>query len=131
MYIIDCTEAAEMCSNLQPFLNVIKLFLQILRWSVPLLLVVLGTIDMFKAVTKADDEKVVTEARKAFVKRLIYGVLVFLIPFFVNLILGLVEDTIPSNDDSVSATTWISCWNENVDMSSCTNIYEKTETESK
>ncbi len=124
MYILNCTEAAEMCNNLQPFLNIIKLLLQIIGWSVPILLVILGTIDMFKAITKADDSKVVNEARNAFIRRLIYGTIIFLVPFFVNLILELVGDNFPS-EDSITATTWVSCWNETIDMSSCTNIYDK------
>ena len=124
MFILDCTEAAEMCSNLQPFLNVIKLLLQFIRWSVPILLVILGSIDMFKAITKANDEKAVNDARNAFIRRLIYGVVIFLVPFFVNLILELVGNAFPS-EDSVTATTWVSCWNETIDMSSCTNIYDK------
>ena len=123
MYILDCSEAVELCANLQPFLNIIKLFIKFLCWSIPILLLVLGTIDMFKAITKAGDEKAVTEARNTLIKRLIYGVLIFLVPFFVNIILEMVGDAIPG-EDTITPTSWIACWNDEVDTSECSNIYD-------
>lgn len=134
MYILDCTEAAELCKNLQPFLNIIKVFLQILRWSVPVLLIALGSFDMFNAVTKAEDEKVLQDARRKLIKRIIYGIIVFLVPFIINLIFELIDNKIP-NEDAVTSSTWISCWNDTVEgMNDCSDIYapekEKTPDES-
>lgn len=124
MFILDCTAAEEMCSNLQPFLNVIKVFLEILRWTVPILLIIFGSIDMFNAVTKADDEKVIQDSRRKFIKRIIYGVVVFIVPFLVNLVMELIDEGIGNeNNDEVTATTWVSCWNEKINISNCSDIY--------
>lgn len=105
------------CCELQPFLKILKLVISILQFSIPLLLIVLGTFDMFKAVTSGD-EKVISDVRSGFIKRIIYGVIIFLVPFFVSLILNLVNDALISDDGLVKSTTWIDCWQGNV---SCSN----------
>ena len=81
MFILDCTETVQMCCDIRPFLKIIRLVISIIQWSVPLLLIVLGTIDMFKAVVKAD-ENATKEAQNTFIKRLLYGVVIFLVPFW-------------------------------------------------
>lgn len=127
MYVLECTEAAEMCKNLQPFLNIIKILLEILRWTVPILLIVFGSIDMFNAVTKADDEKILQDARQKLIKRIIYGIVVFLVPLIVNLVMDLVEEAGIKDENSITATTWVSCWNDSIDTSGCSDIYAPKE----
>ena len=131
MYILDeCTEAAELCKNIEPFLNVVRIFLDIVCWSIPIILIIMGSIDMFKAVTKADDEKILQDARRKLVMRIIYGVAVFLVPFIINLIFEVLDGILPK-DDIVNGTTWISCWNGTIEgMDSCSDIYapEKEQT---
>lgn len=77
--------------------RVIK-FLQIL---IPIALILWGTIDMGRAVI-AGDEKKIKERQKPFIWRLVSAVIVFLIPYFVTLAIGLFVDD--SNQD------WKSCW---------------------
>lgn len=127
MLILACDETLQMCYNMRKILLVVQEFIKILQWSVPLILLVLGTLDMFKAVTKGDDQKAVQDATKNFVRRLISGVIIFLIPFAIKVILGLVENNIGSND-GVKATSWVSCWqhvSEDSFFSGCDNIYKK------
>ena len=134
MFILSCNETVQMCYNAKKILIIVKTFVKLLQWSVPLLLVFLGTWDMFKAVTKASDQKAVQDATKSLIRRLVAGLIVFLVQFFVRLVLGLVERNIVSNGD-VSSTSWISCWN-NVDkanssyFSGCNNIYNRSTTSS-
>ena len=129
MFIIDCNETVQMCYNMRKLLVIVKTLIQVIQWSVPLVLVFMGTWDMFKAVTKADDQKVVQDATKSFTRRLIAGVVVFLVPFLVRLVLNFVDQNIISDGD-VSSTSWVSCWN-NVDkknsnyFSGCSNIYNR------
>ena len=122
MYILDCSAAEEMCTNLQPFLNVIKVLFGIVRWTVPIVLIVFGTIDMFKTVTKAEDEKSIQDARRSLIKRIIYGVVVFLVPLIVNIVMELIDEGVTTTDE-VTATTWVSCWNNTIDTSKCDDIY--------
>lgn len=49
----------------------------IIRIIIPIIIIVLGILDLGKAVM-AGEEKVVKEAQKSFIKRLIYGVAIFL-----------------------------------------------------
>ena len=135
MLIADCQEAVQMCCNMRPFLKILRLVISIIQWSVPMLLIVLGTIDMFKAVANPD-EKVIKDARTSFMKRLLYGVIIFLVPFFVRLILNIVSDNIiKDNNELTSATAWIKCWTNsdndsemNAYCSNCKDIYESEDT---
>ncbi len=133
MFILDCDEIKQMCYNVQPILYVVKYIINVLQWTVPLILIVLGTWDMVKAVTKAEDEKAISEARSNLIKRIIYGVVIFLVPFFVSFILGLIESNINLEDDNLP-TAWIECWNNANDIKNsyfdgCTDIFEPTEDE--
>lgn len=73
---------------------------RILQIAIPIALIVLGTIDIGKAVI-AGDEKKMKEAQKPFVKRIIAAVIVFCIPLLVNIIIGF-----------VSTDEWWSCWKD-------------------
>ena len=121
-----------MCCNMQPFLKVINVLFTFVMISIPIILIVLGTVDMFKAITSSD-EKAVKEARGSLIKRVIYAVLIFLVPFIVRLVLQFTEEVFLKNDDSSleSPTSWVGCWNstmnETINCSSCKDIYEEEE----
>lgn len=77
----------------------VKLVLRILQIAVPIGLILFGTIDMAKAVI-AGDEKKMKEAQKPFIKRIVSAIIVFLIPYIVSVVVGLVT----SNGD------YKGCW---------------------
>ena len=77
----------------------VKLVLRILQIAVPIGLILFGTIYMAKAVI-AGDEKKMKEAQKPFIKRIVSAVIVFLIPYIVSVVVGLVT----SNGD------YKGCW---------------------
>ena len=108
------SDTMQTCCNLQPFLNIIRMVIRLIQYSVPLLLLVLGTIDMVKAVASNDD-KISKTSSQMFLKRLIYGVLIFLVPFLLRVILKMIDDNIIKNSNDVSATSWLSCWNYTMD----------------
>lgn len=112
-----------MCCNLQPFLKAIKLVIQIIQWSVPFFIILLGTIDMYKSVLSGD-EKAVIENRTNLIKRILYGITIFLVPLLVELTFKLIDNNIlKDNSDLASPTNWISCWNSSKSnvCSSCSN----------
>lgn len=97
------TATSDVCSGgVIQIVGLVKMVIRVLQIAVPIGLIVMGTIDMAKAVI-AGDEKKMKEAQKPFVKRIIAAVIVFLIPMIVNMILSFVTT---GNDD------WISCWNK-------------------
>lgn len=117
-----------MCCNLQPFLKAIDIVITVLKIGLPIFLIVLGTIDMFKAMI-TDDDKVVIEARKNLVRRIMYGILIFLVPYFIELILKFTETYFMKSDnmDLTSPTSWVECWNDlgtDDHCGVCENIYE-------
>ena len=120
-------ELNEICCNIQPILRAVNLMLDIVKWSVPMLLIVLGTVDMFKAVASGD-EKETKEAQDNFIKRLLYGLLIFLIPFLVNLILNTISDNITvDNQGLTDMKSWVACWEPAINNSlNCTVKQEGT-----
>ena len=132
--MIAANDTMQMCCNMRPFLNILRYVIVILQFSVPLLLIVLGTIDMFKATVNSDD-KVGKEAVNSLMKRLLYGAIIFLVPFLVKLILRLVNDNILKNQTDVDSMSWFSCFNYAMEKgklkevcNSYDNIYVETKT---
>ena len=58
------------------------------RFIVPIIIIVLGTLDFFKAVMAGKEDEM-KKAQKTFIKRVIIGVLVFLVPVLINAIMWL------------------------------------------
>ena len=96
------------CSQLAPIINIIKAVMNIVRFAVPLVLIVIGTFDMFKAVVASKEDEI-KAAQKLLIKRIVYAVIIFLIPTIVMFVLNIVSDAGVQNSDQSSF--W-SCWNE-------------------
>lgn len=96
------TAAGDICTGgISEAVGLAKMVIKVLQIAVPIGLIVMGTIDMAKAVI-AGDEKKMKEAQRPFIKRIIAAVIVFLIPIIVNMVLSFVTT---GNSD------WIDCWN--------------------
>lgn len=109
--MIAANDTMQMCCNMRPFLNILRYVIVIIQFSVPLLLIVFGTVDMFKAMTKGD-EKENKKVVDTFVKRLIYGVMIFLVPFLVRLVFKVLNDNILNNQkEEINSMSWLSCFN--------------------
>ena len=130
MFILACDEVKQMCYDIKPILVVIQYIILILQWSVPIILLLWGSVDLFRAIARADDPKIANEAKDVFIKRLIYGAVIFLVPFVVRLVLGVVENNMLKDNDEFSPTSWVECWN-NVEkddyFSECEDIFKKKE----
>lgn len=94
-------------TDMQTIMDVVKIAMNVLRWIIPILLIILGTIDISKAVT-ANDDKQIKAAQKSFVTRLIYSIVIFLIPTLVSLIFSLLPDT--TFGTNVEGYSWKDCW---------------------
>lgn len=92
------------CSIDKSLLNVLAFIRTLIRYLqivIPIALILWGTIDMGKAVI-AGDEKKIKEKQKPFIHRLIAAVIVFLIPWIVNLFINLIVS---------GSNEWRDCWN--------------------
>ncbi len=103
MFILEETvknaSVAEACHGLGNIVIIVKFILTIIQWVVPIVLIVLGTIDLVKAVIagKEDDIK---KNQTTLIKRVIAAVIVFIIPMLVTIVMGWL-----GNSD------WKTCWN--------------------
>ena len=69
---------------------IINEILTYVRIIVPMLLIILGTIDLAKAMTASKEDEI-KKARDTFVKRIIIGVVVFFVPAIVNVIMWIAD----------------------------------------
>lgn len=93
-------------SDLVQILGVVKSILTVIQIAVPILLIVMGSIDLMKAVMAGKDDEI-KKAQTTFVKRAIAAVIVFFIPLFVNIIMGLV---VVQNDSAGNPVKYQDCW---------------------
>ena len=88
MYILD---AAEVCSGLGPVLRIVGIVIWGIKVIVPIILIVVGMVDLAKAVTEKSEDKI-KEAQQKLIKRAIAAVLVFLVVSLVGVVMTIVGD---------------------------------------
>lgn len=114
---VSC-EATKQCSCLiMPALSLIKQFINIVKIAIPIILIVMGMIDLAKAMMSADDGAM-KKAQGSFVKKLIAGVCVFLVPTILNLVLSVVAT---GTKGEVETGNWATCWDEAEELAKCCN----------
>lgn len=81
------------------FIGYIMNFLQII---VPIIIIIMGTIDLVKALVAQSPEDM-KKSQNMFIKRLIVGVIIFFIPMLVNFIINMVNGTDDSGNVCLSS----------------------------
>ena len=87
-------------SILVNIIAIVRLVMNIICIAVPIIMILMGTLDLFKAVTAGKDEDI-KKKQKALITRIIAGILVFLVPTIVSLIMNL-----------IGVSQWRKCWND-------------------
>ena len=102
---IEGTEIDISCGGLKDVLGLIKTIYNLIRYATPVVLIILGSVDFFKAVMagKEDDIK---KNQKRFVSRLILAVAVFLLLSVFELIASILSKAGVGDGES-----WLTCWN--------------------
>lgn len=100
MFVLVEAQAVSCDTNLQNIMGLIKFLLNVVRFVVPLVLIVLGTFDLFKAVTAGKDEDI-KKKQQVLIKRVIAGVIVFLVPTIVSILMGWLGNS-----------EWKTCWDD-------------------
>lgn len=93
----------DACTDLEPVINFLKAILSIIQWGVPILLIVMGSIDLGKAVLASDDKEI-KGATSKLIKRAIAAVAIFFIPMLVNMLVGMVGDA------GAKEGSFVKCW---------------------
>ena len=97
------------CNGLLPIVKVIrKGVFPLFQIGIPILLIVLGTIDLGKAVISSDDKEV-KAAQNRLIKRFIYAALVF---FVVTLVTALMNIVASGADTDTDTESWQHCWQD-------------------
>ena len=100
------------CSNFAFVLKIIGYLFRLIQWAVPFALVIFSVFDLFKVFTSADD-KTKKEIGSKIGKRLIYAMIIFLIPVIARIIFKAVGSaSVQGYGDDNSPTSWIDCFNQ-------------------
>ena len=95
MYLLD------ICGNpsLAPLWKVVGTVINIIWIGVPILLIVLGSVDLGKAVISSDDKSIKTASTKL-LKRIVAGICIFFIPVIIKVLfsmIGIISDEIKND----------------------------------
>lgn len=107
MYFLESICEME---SLNPLWNVIGFFVKAIWIGIPILLIIFGMLDLGKAVIASKEDEV-KKATKAFGKRFLYAVGVFLVVWLVQFVLGMAASI---GEDAVNydEASWKACWNK-------------------
>lgn len=101
----------DMCTNLMPMIRLIRDgLIPLIQIGIPIILIVLGTIDLGKAVIASKEDEI-KNAQKMLVKRAIYAVAVFFVVTIVTLVFSLLSTTKdPDVEGEEGKINWLTCW---------------------
>ena len=94
-------------SELSSILAIVKFILNAICIAIPIILIVLIVLDLSKIVTAGNlDDKMKKEVTNKVVTRIIFAILIFLVPTVIKLVFGL----LPLPVDQGEGSTWRDCW---------------------
>lgn len=92
-------------------LRIVRWVVNIICFAVPIILIVLCVLDIAKIVTAGNiDDKLKKEVTGRIATRVIFAVIIFLVPTIVGIIFRFVP--VDSTDKTLNGATWQDCWNE-------------------
>lgn len=100
------------CSDLNPIVQLLKAVIKIIQWGIPIVLIIFIIIDLAKAAIASKEDEM-KKAQDLAIKRAIYALVIFLVPWLVGVVFGLLGDV---DDDAVGVDagdkgTIMQCWN--------------------
>lgn len=93
-FLLDCGGISGIPD---PVVNLVSIIINAIKVFVPVVLIVLGMIDMFKAMTKQKDDEM-KKAQTLFVKRIIAALLVFFVVTIVQFVFSLLSNTLGESE---------------------------------
>ena len=79
----------DLCGGLAPVLRIVGIVKWGIQIAVPIILIIVGMLDLAKAVTEKNEDKI-KEAQQKLIKKAIAAVLVFLVVYIVGLLMSLI-----------------------------------------
>lgn len=97
-------------SELVDIIGIIRWVINIICWAIPIILIVLCILDIAKIVTAGNiDDKLKKEVTGRITTRIIFAVLIFLVPTIVKLIFSLIPVN-GANNTTLNGVNWSTCW---------------------
>ena len=100
---------AIQCSDVKFLFRIIHYVIDIMRWAVVILLIALVTFDFVKGMVGKSEDEMKKNSTTA-VKRVIWAIVVFLVPLLLRTILGKTGIN-TSSDGLVGPLDWVKCYN--------------------
>ena len=93
-------------------LRIVRWVVNIICFAIPIILIVLCVLDIAKIVTAGNiDDKLKKEVTNRIVTRIVFAVIIFLVPTIVRLLFRFVP--IPDkNTGALNGVTWQDCWDQ-------------------
>ena len=104
---------SQICQDTGFIMGILVKAIQIIRFAIPILLIVLIIFDLFKIVAGSADDKAKKTAFDTIVKRVLYAVIIFLVPSIINFILVRIEPLSVDSNGNITgnSTSYLGCWN--------------------
>ena len=74
--------------------------IHIIRLVIPVIIVIFGTFDLGRSVIAGEDKEI-KKAQKMFIKRLVYGVLIFFLPMIIKAVFSLFDENYLDSESKV------------------------------
>lgn len=95
------------CSSIEFILLIVAKVLYYVKIIIPVILIVLIVFDLSKVLVGNADEKEKREATSKAVKRIIYAIIIFLVPTIVTFLFNMISKSAIKNG---TPTSWVGCW---------------------
>jgi len=102
-------QLADMCDDLVVPIAIVKGILGIIQFAIPVLLIIMGTIDLGKAVMSSD-EKEIKGAVSKLTKRAIAAVAVFIVAALIVMVMNMVSDAAKKDTKAGDPGNFVTCW---------------------
>ena len=92
--LTSCSTDLESCCSdygIATYLYIVKKVLTLIQIVVPIILIVMGTIQLVKMMTNPDDKG--GKEKKNFLNKFVAAIIVFFIPVVVNILIGIMPDS--------------------------------------
>ena len=110
--MLNLFQIMDACAGIGPVVALIKNgVFPIIQIGIPILLILMGTIDLGKAVMSNDDKEIKGATGKL-IKRAIMAVAVFFVVVLVNLVFSWLKPAknVEGGDQIQNETNWFACW---------------------
>lgn len=107
---MEMFQILDACEGLGPIVAVVKGVFNIIKIGVPIILIIMGAIDLGRAVMASDDKEIKAATSKL-IKRAVAAVAVFFAVTIVDVVMGLVAKG-ETDSDGANSSSWSACWNQ-------------------